>query len=267
MPPSRRGLLRGLSHGVALSALVAPFRTARAATPSTERQRQALRPRVVAFDVVETLVSLEPLRGRLAAAGLPNDQLEVWFARLLRDAFALDATGVYQPFKEVAASTLAGLFAEHGLQPDPATIEGVVASFAELPAHPDVEPAMRALRDANIRIITLTNGGAETTHRLLERAGVRDLVERVISIEEVRRWKPHREVYLHAADSTGVEPRRLTLVAAHAWDVHGASRAGLGTGFVARQGKPFFPSLMDAPDVTGATLVEVARRLAALPSG
>ncbi|WP_235883361.1 HAD family hydrolase [Saccharopolyspora elongata] len=42
------------------------------------------RPRVVIFDVVETLMSLEPLRDRLAEVGLPGQLLERWFDRLLR---------------------------------------------------------------------------------------------------------------------------------------------------------------------------------------
>ena len=79
--------------------------------------------------------------------------------------------------------------------------------------------------------------------------------------------RPIQKAWTTSPDVPGVGGATLEHVGAHAWDVHGASRAGLGTGFVARQGKPFFPSLMDAPDVTGATLVEVARRLAALPSG
>jgi 2-haloacid dehalogenase len=117
-----------------------------------------------------------------------------------------------------------------------------------------------------IRIATLTNGGAEATRSLLERAGVAGLVERTVSVEEVRHWKPRREVYLHAAEVLDVEPSRLALVAAHAWDTHGAARAGLATVYVARCGEPF-PAIMDPPDVSGPTLVEVARALAALPPG
>lgn len=64
------------------------------------------RPHVVAFDVIETTFSLESMRPRLQAAGLPGHLLETWFAQLLRDAFALDASGVYKPFRDVAAARL-----------------------------------------------------------------------------------------------------------------------------------------------------------------
>ena len=62
----------------------------------------------------------------------------------------------------------------------------------------------------------------------------------------------------------GVAPGELALVAAHAWDVNGASRAGLVTGWVSRLEKQFL-SVMNPPDVTGGTLTGVGQRLLALP--
>src|ERR671912_191567 len=81
-----------------------------------------------------------------------------------------------------------------------------------------------------------TDGAAATTTALLERTGLNALVARVISIDEVHAWKPAPAPYLRAADVLGVEPRRLALVAVHSWDVHGAHRAGLVTGWSSRRG-------------------------------
>jgi 2-haloacid dehalogenase len=86
----------------------------------------------------------------------------------------------------------------------------------------------------------------------------------VVSVAEIRVWKPRAEIYRHAAAVAGVAPDDLALVATHAWDVHGAKRAGLTTGFVAR-GQPF-PAVMAAPDVAAETLGEVAAGLVALPA-
>lgn len=219
----------------------------------------ASRPVVIAFDVIETLFSLESLRERLQNQRLPGHILETWFAHILRDGFALDATGVYEPFGKVAAAALEALARSAQPSGDVAT-EEIMKGFSELEAHPDVAPAMSALRDADIRMVTLTNGSASVTQRLLESAGLQGFVERIISVDEVRRWKPRREVYIHCADTTGVEPHRLALIAAHAWDIHGAQRAGLITGYVSRR-HSVFPSTMDKPTVEGATLVEVAARL------
>ncbi len=115
------------------------------------------RPLVIAFDVIETLFPLEPLRRRLVAAGQPGHVLELWFSTLLRDAFALVASGGYRPFGEIAAEALRS--AADGPLTDK-RMRDVLAGFAELDPHPDVEPAMRAAHEAGVRMVTLTNGSS-----------------------------------------------------------------------------------------------------------
>ena len=222
------------------------------------------RPRAVAFDIVETTFSLESLRYRLVAQGIPGTNLETWFARILRDGFALAATDTYAAFRDIAAATLAEVGREHGLNLGHAGLDAVLDGFAQLDPHPDAAEAFRILRSADIRVAALTNGAAETTEALFQNAGLASAVERVISVAEIRQWKPRRQVYIHAAEVLGVAPAELALVATHAWDVHGAKCAGLVTGFVAR-GRSF-PATMAAPDIVGQSLVDVALGIAAMPA-
>jgi 2-haloacid dehalogenase len=219
------------------------------------------RPHAVAFDVVETLMSLEPLRGRMVEAGLAPHALETWFTRTLRDGIALTATGDYAPFGEIAAAALRTV---SGHRIDDAAVEHVLAGFAELPAHPDVLPAVRRLAAAGVRLACLTNGTARVTTAFVQRCGLAPYIEKVITVEEVRRWKPPAVIYHHAATTLDIPLQRLALVAAHAWDCHGAKRAGLTTGWVSRL-EGHYPPIFAAPDVSGADLVEVADRLLALP--
>ena len=214
----------------------------------------------IAFDVIETLFGIEPLEQRLRSAGLPSGTLKPFFAALLRDAFALEAAGTPKPFQEIARSGLEVLMASDGLEPDQAAVTKVLQGFTELRAHDDVRPALETVRAAGVRIVTLSNGSAANTHKLLDSAGAEDFVEKVISVEETGHWKPHAEVYLHAARQCGVEPSRMALVAAHAWDTHGAKRAGLVTAWVQRQDKRYM-SAMEKPDVTGTSLTEVVAAL------
>ena len=119
------------------------------------------RPQIVAFDVIETLFSLEPLRARLQGLSLPDYALELWFARLLRNAFALDASGTFKTFGEVARATLDVMLTEHHLKVSDEAVRNALAIFAELPAHPDVAPAFQDLHHVGIRIVALTNGNAD----------------------------------------------------------------------------------------------------------
>jgi 2-haloacid dehalogenase len=222
----------------------------------------ASRPAAVAFDVVETLMPLEPLAARFERAGLPASALREWFARLLLYGVGLSLAGDYVPFPDVAAEALRAI---SGYRLTGQDVEYVLAGFAELPAHPDAEPAMRRLADAGVRVCCLTNGSADTTQAFLARTGLTRFVERVISAAEAGSWKPPARVYRHATDVLGLPPDRVALVAVHAWDCHGAKRAGLTTGWASRlEGQ--YGSLFAAADVTGAGLAEVADGLLALPA-
>jgi len=218
------------------------------------------RPAVVAFDVIETLMSLEPLRARLTEAGQPPTLLEAWYTRTLRDGMALSATGDYVPFADVAEAALRGL-TNYTLSDE--QVASVMAGWEELPAFPDVLPAVTRLTEAGVRVACLSNGSAYMVSAFVNRTGLGSLVDRVISVEEVYRWKPAGVVYLYAASVMNVPADRMALVAAHDWDCHGAKRAGLTTGWVSRKsggfGAPFAP-----PDVTGEDLTEVAGKLLAL---
>jgi 2-haloacid dehalogenase len=222
----------------------------------------ARRPLVIAFDVIETLFPLEPIRHRLIDAGLPGHLLEQWFARLLRDAFAVVASGGYRPFGEFAA---AALRSSARTPLTDAQVQAVLAGFPELDPHPDVVPAVGRLRDAGIRMVTLTNGSAATTSALLRRAGIDEDIEQVLSVDDIQRWKPAPEIYRHAATSSNVQPDRVALVAAHAWDTHGAHEAGLVTGWVSRL-EDEYPRVFAPPDVTGPDLVTVVDGLLRLPA-
>ncbi len=214
----------------------------------------------VAFDVIGTLFSLELLRSVLEGAGIPGEALEALFAATLRDAFALAATGAFQPLQAVLSANLDALFRRHGVMRSARHRKAALAVMQRLPPYPDASEALVTLSSANIPILALSNGAAEATATLLHRAGLHRAVQKIISVEEMKLAEPRCEVYLHAASRAGIEPGRLALVTTHPWGVHGAKAAGLVAGFVAR-GQAFPPTMM-APDVQGETLAEVARKLA-----
>lgn len=210
-------------------------------------------PRAIAFDVIETLFPLEPLRPRLARIGLAERDLDAFFAALLRDAFALHTCGLFRPFKTVAASVLGQMGVDAEGQAH--LFEG----FSELVAHTDVRPAFERIRAAGLPLLCLTNGDAEVTRTLLRRNALSDLVDRTISIDEIGVWKPNARVYRHAAAAAGVAPEEMALVACHAWDCQGALSAGSVAGYVDR-GKPY-GAAMDAPHAVADGLPAVVDAL------
>jgi 2-haloacid dehalogenase len=129
-----------------------------------------------------------------------------------------------------------------------------------LPPHPDVRPALERLREAGFRLAALTNNPSAVVEAQLANAGLRDLLELALSADAVRRLKPAPEPYRMAAERLGVAIEQVRLVAAHAWDVAGAQRAGCAAAFVARPGMVLDP-LVPRPDIIGADLREVAEAI------
>jgi 2-haloacid dehalogenase len=99
-----------------------------------------------------------------------------------------------------------------------------------------------------VRIVTLSNGSPQVSEALLERARIRPLVERCLSVADAGRWKPDRSAYRFAAERCDVQPSELMLIAVHPWDIDGAARAGLLTGWVARNGGEY-PPYFKTPDI------------------
>jgi len=219
------------------------------------------RPDVLLLDVNETLSDPAPLAGAFERVGAPGALAATWFAGVLRDGFARTAAGAAAPFADVATGALrAVLEGVDGLGADlEDAVSQVMDAFLHLPAHPDVAPGLAALRASGLRLATLTNGSTAVSDGLLRRAGARDDVEQLLSVEDGPggAWKPAATAYEHGLRATGTTADRALLVAVHPWDVDGAARAGLRTAWLDRGGRTY-PSHLAAPDVTAASLPALA---------
>src|SRR5262245_22499874 len=205
--------------------------------------------RAVLFDLFGTLLSLESVQRKLRGAAF-----DAWFERLLHSATSLSLAGEFQPFSALAESTLKTTLARLDRDLDPRPI---LDALKELQAYPDADAAFDRLERERVLIGVLTNGGAEQARKLLEACGLEERLAEIVSVEEVEVYKPHPAVYRHAAERLGVEPRRITLIAAHAWDVVGAKSAGLDAVWIDRLEREW-PFPKGKPRRVGHDLVEAA---------
>jgi 2-haloacid dehalogenase len=219
--------------------------------------------KTIVFDVNETLLDLKALRPRFDAAFGSTDLLTPWFGQLLRHSLVATLTDTYQPFDVLGVDALQLVAAKTGMDVTEATARHVVDGMRELPAHPDVRPAIEHLRSAGFRTATLTNSPPYLLAAQLSFAGISDLFDAVMSVDVVRRFKPHPETYRSGAQRLGIPITALRLVAAHDWDVTGAIRAGGYAAFVARPGM-LLSAASETPDVVGADLEEVAAAIVAV---
>ena len=219
--------------------------------------------RVQVFDVNETLLDLAAMDPHFRRIFGDAGVRVTWFSQMIQSALVATVTGAYRPFGAHAMAALEMTAEQAGVTLADGDREAVADQLRHLPAHPEVAGALRRLRDAGLRLASLTNSTEEVARAQLEHAGLIDTFELVLSADTARRLKPAREPYLMAAERLGVAVDQVRLIAAHAWDVAGAARAGCATAFVARPGKDLDP-LVERPEIVGDDLAEVAEAILAV---
>jgi 2-haloacid dehalogenase len=220
--------------------------------------------RVCVFDVNETLLDMAALDPLFERAFGDDAVRRLWFNQMLQSAFVATITDTYVTFGEAAAGALKMTEERQGAEISEEDRREILGGLRDLPPHPEVPDSLDRLREAGFRVATLTNSTQEVAEAQIENAGLTDRFEKILSADTAKRLKPAPAPYRMAARTLGVPERGMRLVAAHAWDVAGALRAGCAAAFVARQ--PFDP-LVERPDVFGADLAEVVDDIIAAETG
>lgn len=217
---------------------------------------------VVVFDVNETLLdlqALDPVFDRIFGDAAVRQE---WFNQMLQSALVATVTDSYADFGRLGMAALEMVSARKNVTLTDDHRSALGQTIRQLPPHPEVRDALAQLRDAGFRLATLTNSTAQVAEAQITNAGLDDLFERLLSADTVGRLKPAAEPYRWAAEQLDVEVGNIRLVAAHAWDIAGAMRAGCTAAFVSRPGKVLDP-LAPRPDIVGGDLGEVANLIRA----
>ncbi len=213
-------------------------------------------PRVCVFDVNETLLDLGALDASFTRVFGDASARQAWFQQVLQSALVATVTDAYADFSAIGRAVLTMTAERRGVTLSAQDSQEIIDGMRHLPPHPDVKDGLERLRDAGLRVAALTNSPPQVAEAQLANAGLRDYFEQALSVDAVRRLKPAPEPYRMAAERLGVPIGQIRLVAAHAWDVAGALRAGCAA-FVARAGQVLDP-LAPRPDVAGPDLRVVA---------
>jgi 2-haloacid dehalogenase len=217
--------------------------------------------RAVVFDINETvldLAALDPLfTGWFGDAAARRE----WFAQTLHYAMTLAATRTYRSFSEVGAAALATIAERRGIVLPTDSAAHLRNAMSQLPPHPDVAPALRLLRENDVITVALSNNPRALVEAQLRYAELAPLFDHILSVEDAGALKPAAEVYRYSVGRLELPPTAIWMVAAHGWDIAGATRAGLRGAFVQRPGQladPFAP-----PEISDRDMVAVARGILA----
>lgn len=184
----------------------------------------------------------------------------MWRQKQLQYSFQLNAMEEYVPFSEVTDRALEYTLEFYDLDPDDAARRAVLESYDELAPYPDAVEAVERLGEAGYTTTILSNGDPAMLEPLAEHAGFTPHLDDIISADEVSVFKPTPAVYENAADRLGVPLEQCRLVSSNAWDVAGASNAGMMTAWINRGREPA-ERVGGSASMTCRTLSELAAAL------
>jgi len=139
--------------------------------------------------------------------------------------------------------------------------EGLVEEYQNLRPFPDVLPGLERLRSEGHTLVAFSNGVERTARVLLERGGVLDHLEDVVSVDDLGTFKPDPEVYRYLARRLYRPVGETWLVSSNGWDVIGAKSAGLRAAWVRRNPDAVFDPWGIEPDLVVENLEQLAGRL------
>ena len=219
-------------------------------------------PEALAFDMYGTLVDpiaiSERLEGYLAQQA--QRVALVWRQKQLEYTFRLTAMECYEDFEWVTRKSLDYALAAAGRALEADQKDALIDQYNDLKRFPDVEPGLERLKEAGHTMVVFSNGTPHMLNALMDAAELRPYFQGVVSVDEVKAYKPSPRAYRHVAKRLERPIEEVRLVSSNPFDDIGAEAAGMRAAWVDRSGG-LFDTLGSPPKVIVGTLTELADAL------
>lgn len=194
-------------------------------------------PYAIGFDVYGTLV--DPMQMKQPLRDLVGDRadrfLELWREKQVEYAFRRGLMKKYENFGVCTKQALEFTTASLGVHLSHEAHKELIKHYQQLPAFPDVVQGIMKLKAAGNTVVAFSNGTEAAVRSLLEQAGVLEHLEAVVSVDDLKTFKPDPEVYQYLAKRLNRAQSETWLVSSNPWDVIGAKSAGLKAAWIKRK--------------------------------
>lgn len=172
---------------------------------------------------------------------------EVWRTKQLQYTWLRSLMQRHDDFWQVTGDALDYALAAVGID-DAALRQHLMDLYRTLDTFPEVPGVLGQLKQAGMRTAILSNGAPDMLNAAVEAARLTDVLDMVLSVEDVGVYKPDPRVYQIAVDRLGVEPQEICFMSSNAWDAVGAASFGFRVAWVNRYGQPYerLPARHDA---------------------
>ena len=192
------------------------------------------------FDAYGTLFNVHSAVGRhansvgKAAAEFSN----LWRSKQLEYSWVHSLMRRHVDFWELTQRALDYALTFHRVSDDQLK-RALMESYLALDAYDEIPSVLRRLRERGVKTAILSNGSPYMLQHAVEFAGISDLIDQCLSIEEVRVYKPDPAAYQIATSALKLQsPGEACFFSSNAWDVAGAHSFGFRAFWVNRSNQP-----------------------------
>jgi 2-haloacid dehalogenase len=221
-------------------------------------------PEAIGFDIYGTL--MDPLEMNehlrlLVGEDLADRFSELWRNKQIEYTWRRALMRKYEDFGVCTRQALIHAARVLGVDLSEEDQEKLIEEYQNLRPFPDVIPGLEALKSEGHSLVAFSNGVEATARTLLERSGVLPHLHDVVSVDDLKTFKPDPEVYHYLARRLDTAPSKTWLVSSNPFDVIGAKTAGLKAAWIKRKPEDQFDPWGIEPDLVVQDLEALAGKL------
>jgi 2-haloacid dehalogenase len=217
----------------------------------------------LAFDVYGTLIdthgvisALEKHAGEKAA-----EFSRTWREKQLEYSFRRGLMRNYEIFAVCTSDALDYTSAFFKVPLSREQKEELLGAYRILPAFDDVADGLARAKKSGFSLFAFSNGSREAVETLLKHAGIREHFIDVVSVDEIKSFKPDPDVYHHFLKRAGASGTDAWLISSNPFDVIGAISSGMRAAWVKRSPDALFDPWGIEPTLTVQSLSDLAGRI------
>lgn len=186
--------------------------------------------KICVFDAYGTLFDVHSASEKFKdeIGELYNEFSILWRAKQLEYSFLREIMDDYIDFIDITANSLDYACNTFKITSDKLKIN-LMSSYMELSPYSEAIETLIKFKEKGIKLVILTNGSYKMINSAVESSGLKRILDSVLSVEEVHRFKPNKEVYKIIPDKFNIDSKEVAFFSSNGWDIIGATKFGFNT--------------------------------------
>ncbi|MEI5907884.1 haloacid dehalogenase type II [Bacillus spongiae] len=195
--------------------------------------------KAIIFDVYGTLFDVYSITSKCEELypGNGEKMSTLWRKKQLEYAFLCQLMDKYRSFLSITRSSLKYALNELQLLYNEESEKILLEAYKQLSPFPEVESVLQQLQNKK-KLVVFSNGSHDMLEPLVKTSTLSPYIDDIISIDDVKQYKPTPASYLHALRTLGYEKEEILFVSSNGWDIIGATNFGFKTAWVNRKNLP-----------------------------